>query len=143
MDDVHFRISTMLRDFATHQKILRLYLDKCNRYLTDDKKLTFSNNYKFLEVEIPESERHLSITTLSAGEKQIISLFSYLLANPAHTFVIIDEPELSLSMNWQEMLMDDIADFKVNGIFAATHSPFIVSPSFKYFTHGINEFKVK
>jgi hypothetical protein len=46
-----------------------------------------------------EEEGTLAMRTLSSGEKQIVSLFSHLyLSGQQLFFVIIDEPELSLSV---------------------------------------------
>ncbi|WP_407267499.1 AAA family ATPase [Tenacibaculum maritimum] len=54
--------------------------------------------------------------------------------------VIIDEPELSLSIDWQESILSDILKSSNNGLIVATHSPFIVNDDLKKFTHGLNEF---
>ena len=39
---------------------------------------------------------------LSSGEKQVISLFSYLYLYRGSNLVLIDEPEISLSIEWPE-----------------------------------------
>ncbi|MGT3292290.1 AAA family ATPase [Yersinia enterocolitica] len=65
--------------------------------------------------------------TLSSGEKQIISLFAMLyLKNDTNLAIFFDEPELSLSMEWQKTLLPDIVNSgKCNFLFCTTHSPFI------------------
>lgn len=140
MDDVHFRLTQFLSSEDNSLQKIEHYLEVCNKYLTNEKLLVLSSSKKYIEVKLPQGDV-LSLDTLSAGEKQIISLFSYLLINPSNTFVIIDEPELSLSMGWQEILLDDLIDFSISGLIVATHSPFIVSTNFKYHTNGINEFE--
>jgi predicted ATPase len=65
----------------------------------------------------------------------------YLLDNPDKLLVFIDEPELSLSMHWQEMLLSDLVDFGIGGLIAATHSPYIISNDFKNVTYGLDEFQ--
>ncbi len=69
----------------------------------------------------------LSIDQLSSGEKQIVAFFAFLLLkSSAPNFIIIDEPELSLSLGWQQRLIEDIASLAPNAyIVSATHSPFI------------------
>ena len=69
----------------------------------------------------------ISLGTLSSGEKQIISIFSKLyLDTEDKCGVIIDEPELSLSIDWQTKFLPDIIDSnKCEFLVAATHSPFI------------------
>lgn len=69
----------------------------------------------------------LKMSMLSSGEKQMVSLFSqlYLSGDPNH-FVIIDELELSLSIDWQKHFLPDILNSgHCAGLIAVTHSPFI------------------
>src|SRR5271170_3642807 len=71
-----------------------------------------------------ESTREIKLSHLSSGEKQIVSLFSHLyLSGGDQYFVLIDEPELSLSVPWQRRFLVDIrsASFCV-GLVAVTHS---------------------
>jgi predicted ATP-dependent endonuclease of OLD family len=56
-------------------------------------------------------------------------------------FVFIDEPELSLSVDWQRMFLVDILDSaSCDGLIATTHSPFVFENELENFVHGINEF---
>ena len=62
---------------------------------------------------------------LSAGEKQMLSFLCY------NTFsenaaIFIDEPELSLHVDWQRLLLPTLLEQETgNQFFVATHSPFI------------------
>ena len=64
---------------------------------------------------------------LSAGEKQMLSFLCY------NTFsenaaIFIDEPELSLHVDWQRLLLPTLLEQGTeNQFFIATHSPFIYS----------------
>jgi len=64
---------------------------------------------------------------LSAGEKQILSFLVY------NAFfdsvpIFIDEPEMSLHVDWQRILFPTLLEQKTNNQFiVATHSPFIYS----------------
>ena len=41
--------------------------------------------------------------------------------------LLIDEPELSLSINWQKMFIEDITGFdKVKNLIFVTHSPYVI-----------------
>ena len=82
---------------------------------------------------------------MSSGEKQIVSLFGHLyLDENDSAFVFIDEPELSLSVDWQKTLLPDIASSpKFCGLLATTHSPFVFDNNLESVVHGINEFLVK
>ena len=87
-------------------------------------------------------ERFVDLRDLSSGEKQIVGLFSKLcLEKSDGLFVFIDEPELSLSIDWQRRLLPDVvACANCKGLFAATHSPFVFDNELIEIVHGINEF---
>ncbi|PPU31522.1 hypothetical protein XarbCFBP7604_19255 [Xanthomonas arboricola] len=62
---------------------------------------------------------------LSAGEKQMLSFIAYNAFYQDSVF-IIDEPELSLHVDWQRQLFPTLASQKASNQFViATHSPFI------------------
>jgi predicted ATPase len=64
---------------------------------------------------------------LSAGEKQMLSFISYN-AFYQNAVIIIDEPELSLHVDWQRQLFPILrAQQSSNQFVIATHSPFIYS----------------
>ena len=62
---------------------------------------------------------------LSAGEKQMLSFLCYN-AFSENTAVFVDEPELSLHIDWQRRLIPTLLEQETeNQFFIATHSPFI------------------
>lgn len=71
--------------------------------------------------------KKISIHDLSSGEKQIITFFAYLifgLPNTNQSIFIVDEPELSLHLNWQRKFVDSIMSInKSVQLIFATHSP--------------------
>lgn len=80
---------------------------------------------------VRNQQKVISLTQLSSGEKQIVSLFSKMyLECEEKNIVIIDEPELSLSLKWQQMLLPDIMrSGNCNLLITVTHSPFILKMS--------------
>lgn len=55
--------------------------------------------------------------------------------------VLFDEPELSLSIYWQERLLPDILTSKRCAfMLAVTHSPFIFNNELKQYAVGLKEF---
>jgi predicted ATPase len=118
----------------------------CNNYLVG-KAMVYDNvNY---EISIrPSDNAHVSdislitLDMLSSGEKQIISLFTHIyLSRSAFFFIIIDEPELSLSVPWQNRFLPDLLSTRrCGGLVAVTHSPFIYDNELDIHTHSINEF---
>jgi predicted ATPase len=87
-------------------------------------------------------DQRLTLRDLSSGEKQIVSLFSHIyLSGASGYYFIIDEPELSLSVPWQEKLIPDILKTGLcKGIVTATHSPFIYHNQLERYTHSLEEF---
>lgn len=72
---------------------------------------------------------------MSSGEKQILSIFTKIyLANiddkNKKYWIFYDEPELSLSIEWQTILLPKIIESgRCEFLLAATHSPFIFKDS--------------
>ena len=94
----------------------------------------FNQSRKTVDVDsvgkIKVSHRGVQIPLehLSSGEKQLLILLTHAHFSPNRGGVfIVDEPELSLHMRWQEMLVDSLLRSKTNNQFiVATHSPEIV-----------------
>ena len=56
----------------------------------------------------------------------MISLFARLYLYPKKKILLIDEPELSLSIDWQRKILVDIVSAKsCQQVIAITHSPFV------------------
>ena len=131
---IHFltRLIKLHKDQQEKEKNIRDFVSVCNGYLSD--KRFIYNNMSF-EITIQQTENilqnaqsdTLEMSMLSSGEKQIISLFSQIyLSDISNYFVIIDEPELSLSVAWQKRFLPDILNSgRCSGLVAVTHSPFI------------------
>ena len=119
------------------------FKDICNKYLRR-KAIVFDNTDFSFEIRIFDEEREqtIELNQLSSGEQQILSLFSLIcLTDRDSFFVLIDEPELSLSVPWQrEFLPDIIESEKCAGLIAVTHSPFIYENELKPYARAITEF---
>lgn len=80
---------------------------------------------KILGAKLPQS-----LSVLSSGEAQIFVMLTNLAFSPSAqkaNIFIIDEPELSLHVHWQEMLVDSVPSANSNTQFImATHSPSII-----------------
>lgn len=110
------------------QKI-RSFESAVNRFL-DQKKFRVSNrgidhrrNYVYIETE---SKSFYPVSTLSSGERQILTmLFSATRMSTLTTGVfLIDEPELSLHVDWQRIILKEIStQAPTRQIIACTHSP--------------------
>jgi ABC-type lipoprotein export system ATPase subunit len=118
------------------EKMLQVYLDLQSEeaplvQFTTIVQRYFSNkiiryaNYNFSIVDLQGHE--IQINDLSSGEKQILSVFAYLLLTPEPNYLVfIDEPELSLSVPWQKTFLPDIIDTaRCKFLLAVSHSPFV------------------
>ena len=74
----------------------------------------------------------------------MVALFCYLyLSKSEKMMVIIDEPELSLSVSWQERILEDVYKSSAcKSLIVATQSPFVYDNSLRIYAHGIEEFLV-
>jgi ABC-type Mn2+/Zn2+ transport system ATPase subunit len=113
-------------DIRKREQDIASFVDVCNGYLHPSKHIEY-NERNFSVVIYDESERPIDLSVLSSGEKQIVSIFAHLyLEDIQDQFVVIDEPELSLSVPWQKRFLPDIkATGRCGFLLAVTHSPFI------------------
>ena len=83
-----------------------------------------ADNLKIVPLRDSKNDR-IGLNELSSGEKKIILLF-VIAAFSDRVSVVLDEPELSLSVLWQEHLLPDLLEeggFK--NLIVATHSPYM------------------
>lgn len=101
-----------------------------NRFFADSGKKLSIDEVGWLYVAIGSDSRPQPLDILSSGERQLVVIFGHLAINReinrAGIFVI-DEPEISLHLKWQEIFVDSIlAASPGNQFILATHSPAIV-----------------
>ena len=76
-------------------------------------------------ITVGEAKNAILSDKLSAGEKQVLSFLCYN-AFSENTAIFIDEPELSLHVDWEGLLLPTLLKQSTgNQFFVATHSPFI------------------
>lgn len=109
--------------------LIERFVDVCNKYLSvssDSKILTFDARSLSVIVNDEFTAKPIKLDDLSSGEKQIISLMAHLYLDETRKIVLIDEPELSLSLKWQRMVLPDINNSSnICQSLAITHSPFV------------------
>lgn len=127
-------ISNLIDLYEGSIKKLELRIEKfvivCNKYLVHKKFFYNKKNVKLEIINEFNGKKELVIEQLSSGEKQIVSLFGKIYLKEINDFLIFfDEPELSLSIEWQRMLLNDIVrNSNCKFLFVTTHSPFIFEP---------------
>ncbi len=123
-------------DFEKKYKVFEDFIDQLDLF-TD----IINSRLKFKEIKISRekgivvyksgTDDQLKLNHLSSGEKQEIILFYELVfESDKNIHLLIDEPEISLHIEWQLKFMDDllkIADKKRFKVTVATHSPQIIN----------------
>jgi len=134
------RLLEIYISLAESEKNIRGLVTTCNRYL--ERKHLLYNEAEFTVDIVDADDSALSWKVLSSGEKQVASLFTHLyLSGDAEQIVIIDEPELSLSVQWQKSLLPDIADSAAcKLLIAVTHSPFIYANKLDAYAVDLSKF---
>lgn len=108
------------------------FLNIINSFFKDTQKKLFIDEVGRLFVSKP-SGRNLTVDELSSGERQLVILFANVILNKyknsklSSEILIIDEPEISLHIRWQEKFIDSLFEASNNTQFIiATHSPDII-----------------
>jgi hypothetical protein len=145
------KLNTVIGATRDIETLVRDFIGSCNRYLSsreastslprnenvgtaqsdiDEKILRLSRRDLKVSVESVSAGRTIPLDALSSGEKQMISLFAKLFLYPNNKIVLIDEPELSLSIDWQRQILIDVINAPLcSQVIAITHSPFIFDNS--------------
>ena len=80
-------------------------------------------------VKSKDDNRNIPLNSLSSGEKKLIVILLHCLFNE-DVPIIIDEPEISLSIIWQENLLPDLLEkTPIKQVIVATHSSAVISNS--------------
>lgn len=123
------RLATVINQTRETELIIEKFVSVCNSYLTlsnDEKSLSFDPQTLRVIVQNQWANCQISLDDLSSGEKQIVSLMAHLYLNRKSKIVLVDEPELSLSIDWQRKVLPDIVNSEtVLQTLAITHSPFV------------------
>jgi predicted ATP-binding protein involved in virulence len=114
---------------AKSLKVINTYLNSVNRFL-DDKQLILRKEspsaLPTLLVKFDDTNPYSKIQALSSGERQIVTLLYSVTHMSGQRVVLIDEPEISLHIDWQNLLIPEmVAQLQDLQIIACTHSPMI------------------
>ena len=136
-----YLVSSILKNYKTLAVIdgrINDFNERVNKYLF---RKNFNYNPQLLRLDIKRTDTNreivddiINLSNLSSGEKQLISTFSKIfLEDEKELIILFDEPELSLSVPWQEEFIYDISQAsKCKFLLTVTHSPFIYSKLLPY-----------
>lgn len=131
-------MSVYVRDTQAKLKIVdnlaqrvRLLLDLMGEKFSN-KALKIDSQTHDLVVESTHGKaQRLSVNALSSGEQhQLVLAYDLLFRTQPNTLVLLDEPELSLHVDWQERFLKDlkaVIDLVGFDALLATHSPYIIN----------------
>jgi energy-coupling factor transporter ATP-binding protein EcfA2 len=153
------KLNSVVKSTREVEALVRDFIANCNKYLSsadvtttvtgnhipspsqgeiDSKALTLSRRDLTISVNSLGANRKIPINSLSSGEKQMISLFAKLFLYPKAKLVLIDEPELSLSIDWQRQILVDVIEAPLcRQVIAITHSPFIFDNTLEPFARSL------
>lgn len=111
-------------------KPINEFIEVVNGFYSDSKKSLSIDTVGQLVVQRPDGKK-CTIEGLSSGERQLLVIFAHAFFNRYNektTVFIIDEPELSLHLRWQERFAEKILEVSPKSQFLlATHSPEIIA----------------
>lgn len=135
------QLNSIIQQTRGTEELVEAFINSCNNYLSnaddsidgygstdsyDNKQLIFNRRNFKVKVLSNSTSAEIPMESLSSGEKQMISLFARLYLYPGDKLLLIDEPELSLSLDWQrKILVDVLRAPSCKQVIAITHSPFI------------------
>lgn len=150
------KLNATIQSTRKIESLVEAFIDNCNRYLSsqdpstqtadgtyldnsrDGKVLCLNRRNLTVHVESLPLRRKIKLNALSSGEKQMISLFAKMFLYEKNKLVLIDEPELSLSIGWQREILKDILKApNCSQIIAITHSPFIFDNELECFAKSL------
>ena len=137
------KVNRLLKEFEKFEsesnkalEQINVYINTLNFFFKDSaKKLLFKEDTAELSFHTLDKTGNIitefkDIKFLSSGEQQVLILFSYIAFNSQDGRVfIIDEPELSLHIKWQEDFLYQLEQItpKKTQLILATHSPILAN----------------
>jgi predicted ATPase len=115
------QVETTIGEITAPRERFRKVLESM---FTGSKHLAFTE--KEIKVQLPK-DREIGLSLLSSGEKQLLFIALFALTAANHS-LIIDEPELSMHVDWQKRLVATLRDLNPRlQLIMATHSPEIMA----------------
>lgn len=108
------------------EKLNDKFIKSLNEIFKESDKIVSFN--EAMELEFLFKNEKLSFVNLSSGERQIIyTLLKVAIATKNNALILMDKPEISLHLSWQEKLITQIRTINPDSqLIIVTHSPAIV-----------------
>lgn len=111
------------------RKKINLFEKTVNSFFSQTDKKIIVNSIGNLTVAIINSSHRVEVEELSSGEKQLIIIIANMIFSKRIDIrnIIIDEPEISLHIKWQDMFISALRSLNTDTqLILATHSPDII-----------------
>lgn len=120
------RLVTVNEEISLRETDILKFVETCNAYLKPRKEIVYDDT-SFSTLVLDDRSGPIDLSVMSSGEKQIVSVFAHLfLDKEVVQTVIIDEPELSLSVPWQKKFLKHVLNSqRCTFLLSVTHSPFV------------------
>lgn len=118
--------ATQINDerFSTFCDIIDRLIEPSNKLIDRTSSI---DNLQFILTTRDGQNVRFGFDWLSSGEQLAVSLFRAVAERPEASVLILDEPEISLSIEWQKILIESLLLLNENmQIIIATHSPAII-----------------
>lgn len=133
--EISSKIQDALKFKTLMYKYVQIFQEKVNHFLKYSKKIMECNRSDGIKIKDSKTYRLIPIEKLSSGENNLIIMFYHILfETEANTLVMIDEPEISLHIDWQFDFIDklleiqrELKEIKPLMFLITTHSPQILS----------------
>jgi len=104
-----------------------MFIESVNKFFENKKlKLNLGSTVAPFELVYDDNKVSRQLTSLSSGERQITTILYAVSQAKQGGIVLVDEPEISLHLEWQRKILRVISSlFQPEQIIACTHSPVI------------------
>ena len=130
IDELLLLIERYNSELSARYAPIQRYLKSVNAFLEDSEKEVSFDGSGNLKVSVTKESDSRPVTALSSGERQLVVILTHLAFNVQArraNVLIIDEPELSLHLRWQERFVAAVLDASPDlQLILATHSPSII-----------------
>lgn len=133
--EISNKIQAALKLKALTYSYVQIFQEKVNHFLKYSEKIIECNRSDGIILKDSKTHHKIPIEKLSSGENNLIIIFYHILFETEdNTLVMIDEPEISLHIDWQFDFIDKLLEIqrelkekKPLMFLIATHSPQILS----------------
>ncbi len=127
--------SSDVQGIKNYQQKIKTFFSLINGYFKNShKEILIDDKINSIKFYHKKQKKDISLHDLSAGEKQLLLIFfTIFLQDERPSILLLDEPEISLHIIWQQKLINTLRQLNPNcQLIIATHSPGIFGKGWGY-----------